>query len=312
MLRVSTFIVAALLSLSTLHAQSKLEAQFLYDSLYGQDPVSIPWTGSVVECEPGVIPDDILLRARNRVNYFRVACGLAPIAFKAVDNQMAQAAALMMAANKELNHAPPENWDCYSRAGAIGAEHSNLGFQNFLNYGHNAFITGFMRDWGARNYYVGHRRWILYTRSLYGGYGSTGVSAALFVVDSLQPTTSSTKFIAYPPPGYFPASLVFPKWSFALPEGRSVDFSRTKIIMTNNKGRKIKLTKLPIKKILDPCISWRVDGFFTEEEIKYQKNSFAERSLMDQSITVEIREVVIDGKRKNFSYKVIPFKAKED
>ena len=103
-----------------------------------------------------------------RINYFRAMSGIPPImGLKGEYNQKAQAAALMMSVNRQLNHHPPTSWTCFTNDGYDGASSSNL----YLGvYGPSA-ISGYIYDSGTGNYFVGHRRWILYPQTQFMGTG---------------------------------------------------------------------------------------------------------------------------------------------
>lgn len=73
----------------------------------------------------------------------------------------AQAATLMMSVNRKLSHSPDSSWTCYTANGREGAGSSNL----YLGVFGPSAISGYIRDPGSGNYFVGHRRWILYPQT---------------------------------------------------------------------------------------------------------------------------------------------------
>ena len=94
-----------------------------------------------------------------------------------------------------------------------------------------------MKDPGSGNGFVGHRRWILYPQTQIMGTGDlpfTGGWAAnsLWVMDSHysdpRPPTRE-EFVAWPPPGYVPYQVVYPRWSFAY---AGANFSSATVTMT--------------------------------------------------------------------------------
>ena len=168
-------------------------------------------------------------------NYFRAMAGVpADITFSDESNRLAQAAAFMMSANHQIiSHTPPTNWICYSSDGAAGAGSSNL----YLGvYAWNA-ITGYMKDPGGGNYFIGHRRWILYPQTQIMGTGDIppvsnfSSSNALRVFDNHmweQRPPTREEFVAWPPPGFVPYQVVFPRWSFSFAQA---DFSQAWVSM---------------------------------------------------------------------------------
>ena len=155
-----------------------------------------------------------------RVNYYRAMAGVpAVIVFSDEFNRKSQQAALMMSANNQFNHAPPVTWKFYTAEGAEAAGKSNL----TLGSTGPLAISSLMSDGNANNTAVGHRRWILYPQTQIMGTGNipaTGgfkATAALWIFDSnfarARPDTRDG-FVAWPPPGFVPYQVVFPRWSF--------------------------------------------------------------------------------------------------
>ncbi len=150
-------------------------------------------------------------------------------------NRKAQAAALMMSVNNTLNHDPPVSWLCYSSDGHSGAGSSNLS----LGVDGWDAITLYMKDPGTTNYFAGHRRWILYPQTQVMGTGDIPAIAGYPASNSLvvfdvahveqRPATRET-FVAWPPPGYVPYQVVYPRWSFAL---ANADFSNVYVTMAS-------------------------------------------------------------------------------
>lgn len=84
-------------------------AQYEIESLYTEDQVidlykklyqtsalkSMPWNGSVSGCNSGTLPNDIYIKAQNRINFRRLVNGLAEIKVNPGFNPMAQDAALL-------------------------------------------------------------------------------------------------------------------------------------------------------------------------------------------------------------------------
>ena len=152
----------------------------------GTAGVDAGWTGSHASCTPGTTKSTFQNAVLRRINYFRSLAGVpATVSWNDGYSQKAQAAALLMSANGNLSHAPASNWTCFSSAAkdAAGSSDLSLGI-----YGPEA-INVYMEDGGDNNYFVGHRRWILYPQTREMGTGDVpGTSSyessnALWVFD---------------------------------------------------------------------------------------------------------------------------------
>ncbi|MBR9998788.1 MAG: CAP domain-containing protein [Cyclobacteriaceae bacterium] len=296
---------------SSIFEYEKSEAIDLYETHYAGTRISrISWNGSVQSCDPGKLSTDLLQRAETRINYFRRSAGLKPITLSEEFNKKAQLTALMMTANDQISHTPGKNWKCFTETGSEGAKNSNLGISDFENFPDMSFITGFILDYGSINNNIGHRKWMLNSKAELMGYGATGKHEAIYVTGLNTTTVPETpEFIAYPPAGYFPHHLIFEKWSFALPADKKVDFRKAKVEMTDGQGRKMNVRILSTEDpwYFDPTIVWQAEDLFTQDEIKYVKNSLAERGYLDKPITVRITGVQGDSEKKDFTYRVVPF-----
>jgi len=220
------------------------------------------WTGNRTTCDAGTtsaaFKDAVLLR----INYFRAMAGVpAQVTLADTYSAKAQQAALIMSVNNQLSHNPPTTWQCYTADGAEAAGNSDL----FLGvYGWDA-ITGYIRDPGGNNGPVGHRRWILYPQTQNMGTGDIppdGGRAAnsLWVFDShvweARPPTRDT-FVAWPPPGYVPYQVVFPRWSFSYP---GANFSQASATMTRD-GQSVPLRlETAVNGYGENTIAWAITG----------------------------------------------------
>jgi len=309
-----TFIILSILILSLgflTPTTEKKEALQLYEDLYLSSRISkIPWNGSVQNCDPGNLNADILSKAENRINYFRKATGLNTIKLIPEYNEKAQYAALMMTANGQISHSPSKNWKCYTEKGMEGAKNSNLGISDFDHFPEISFVTGFILDYGPINNKIGHRKWLLNSRAQGMGYGATGTHEIIYVTGVQQKVANNwPPFIAYPPAGYFPYNLIFEKWSFAIPQGKAVDFRKAKVEMLDDNGKKLAIKILSVEDpwYFDSTIVWQVLSMFSADEIKYVKNSLVEQGYMDKKITIRIKNVIMEGEKTDFEYEVIPF-----
>lgn len=259
-----------------------------YNSSYlGSTVINSGWTGSVSGCKPGSTSAEANEKTLMRVNYFRALVGLPPVSFDSSTNVYTQNAALMMKANNTLSHNPPTTWTCYTNEGAVGAAKSNL-----ATIHSSAAVTGYIHDDGAHNFSVGHRRWIFYSKLQTIGSGNTDTTNALWVIGNFLSSYPSNlpQFIAYPPKGYIPRQLVFPRWSFSIPDA---NFSNANISMTGPDGKSIALTKENYAVGCgDNTIVWVPSGINTQ-------------SKEDQKYTVNISNVIVKGENKSYNYEVI-------
>jgi hypothetical protein len=190
---------------------------------------SITTNGGTTTCTPGLTTASYKAAVLQRINYYRGMAGVpqAPN-IDAVASAKEQQAAIMYVANGALSHNPPSTWTCYTADAATAAPKSNI---SIGANGWNA-IDLYMKDKGASNNSVGHRRWVLYPQTQSFGTGDVqssggansnygGKSNALWVQDgniwASRPATVTS-------PGLLP--VTFPtRWSS--PAGRSP--SRTPI-----------------------------------------------------------------------------------
>ena len=268
---------------------------------YVNAPVpSIQWDGNLQNCDPGTVDQGFKDATLMRLNFFRAMAGVPDeITFSAESNAKAQAAALMMSVNNALNHNPPSDWTCYSALGAAGAGSSNL---LIGAYGWVA-IYYYMKDPGSGNEAVGHRRWVLYPQTQVMGTGDIppqpgyAPTNALVVFDDhmweARPATRDN-FVAWPPPGYVPYQVVYPRWSFSYPKA---DFSNALVSMTSS-GNNLIIHQEPVK------------NGYGENTLVWIPNELSDGSSWpnpgsDTSFTVNISNVKVDGNTRDFHYDVI-------
>lgn len=256
-----------------------------FNNIYLASAVSdaeLAWTGSIAGCNPGAISALAQTRTLARINYFRNLAGLNNVAFDPSLESRCQQAALMMAANNQLNHTPPPSWQCYTAEGAAAAGNSNLA----LGAHSASAISLYMSDNGVWS--VGHRRWILYSRALVFGHGSAMKSDVLQVFNTSSTGPVNTASIPYPVAGFFPAPLVPVQWSFSK---SGADFSSATVQMTGPSGA-VTLTLGTIENGYgDNTIVWTPTGIVTN-------------STYDVTYNVQVNNVKISGVRQTISYSV--------
>ncbi|NJO14639.1 MAG: CAP domain-containing protein [Thioploca sp.] len=277
--------------------QSREAVRNFFNAVY-QASENIPsgWDGHIEQCQAGKLSADYLAAIALRVNFFRAMAGVpAAITFNEEYNRKAQQAALMMSANNTLSHQPPSSWLCYTEEGAQAAENSNLSLGSMGPQS----ITGLMEDGGNNNAAVGHRRWTLFPPTEVMGSGSVAgtelllATTALWVFDdSINNPRPATReaFVSWPPSGFVPYPLVFPRWSFSYPQA---DFSLARVSM-QQQGTPIQVTLEPLNNpgMGDNTIVWVPDITLTTPP------------TTDISYTVKITKVLIDGKSQDFEYTV--------
>jgi hypothetical protein len=281
------------------------EVRQFYRAVYSaSQAVPMGWSGNYETGAPGTTSSLFKEATRLRINFYRALVGVpADITFDATYNIMAQRAALLMSVNDTLSHSPDSTWKGYTPEGALAAGKSNLALGSA---GPDA-IDGYMADAGRSNSAVGHRRWLYYPQTLIMGTGDVPGSNtldpanAIWVIDGRfntpRPTTRATH-VAYPPAGYVPHSLVWPRWSFSYPRA---DFSVATVTMKRN-GVPISVVQEPVKSdIGEPTLVWIYDGQNPDSDAAHS------RPAADMVYTVTISTVRIGGQLQDFLYNVTVF-----
>jgi hypothetical protein len=322
MMRHFFFITYVLLLTSSLNAQTinchnKDSVIALYKKLYLSSHLkSMKWIAGESPCHDGKLSNSVYVLAENRINFFRITAGLSSIKISRELSIESQKAAVLTKNNGYLSHSPPKSSSCYSKQAYDGCHKSCLGFTYYShpkeNISDESFITAFMKDYGESNYFVGHRKWLLYTKLSEVGYGATDTTEAILTADGIDYNMKdSIEYVSYPWSGYVPSNLVFPKWSFSLPQSLSADFSNAKVEMKTENGELLNTRKFQLyPDYLDHTIVWEATSLFSKEEIYYGENSIEDSKHIDHKIFVKISNVLIDGKQKSFEYFVIPIQIK--
>ncbi|RIK81975.1 MAG: hypothetical protein DCC67_07690 [Planctomycetota bacterium] len=285
--------------------ETRTETLLFYHSAYDRLAPNIPigWTGDFTTCDPGTTSPQFREAILQRINYYRAMAGVpADVVFRDDWNHQAQQAALMMSVNRQITHAPPASWACYTADGAAAAGKSNLA--QHIN-GPSA-IDGYMRDPGSSNFFVGHRRYILYpqtdemgTGDIPGGSGHDTINA-LWVIDdnsyySPRPATRDG-FVALPAPGYAPWLTTPARWSFSYP---GANFFSATVSMTQD-GAPIAVRKEQVR-----------NGYGENTLVWVPKNLREDyvvpQPARDEVYRVTIDNVLIDDAPRSFEYTVTIF-----
>ncbi len=285
---------------------SREDVRNFFNTVYAASQgFSIGWTGDLSSCAPGTTDPTFRGLVALRINYFRAMAGI-PAGIMLDDTYGAydQEAALMMSAANNLNHFPPPGWPCYTGNGSHAASNSNLALGNA---GPDA-TTAYIDDFGGNNSEVGHRRWILYPQTQTMGTGDVDRSGpgepranATWVFDGNyggpRPVTRDN-FVSWPPPGYVPYQVVFPRWSLSYP---NANFNIATVTMSTN-GVNIPVT---LETVLtgygENTLVWYPTGLNTTSHYDWPRPS------ADTVYTVHVQNVSGSSVPASFNYAVTVF-----
>lgn len=228
-----------------------------YDVWLHNQRVPLGWSGDTSACRPGTISGAAELATRQQINYFRSLVGLRGVSFDDDLRATAQRTALMMDANNQVSHFPPNTWDCRTAAADALAGRSNLALGSGAR-GASA-ISLYVLDPGSSNTAVGHRRWLFNPRTAVMASGSTSRANALVVVGMPQHSGTVPRWMPWPSAGYFPAPLEpNGRWSLSA-SGSRTDFSRAVVRVTDSAGRSYPVTRYaPVSGMGPSTLVWRV------------------------------------------------------
>jgi len=197
--------------------------------------------GDTSECRAGRTSSAFRQATIDRVNYFRAMAGVkAAVVEDGGFSVKAQITAVMMSAQDELSHDPSSDYACYTTVAKEGAGHSNL----YLGRTGPRAVNGYIEDPGDGNTDVGHRTTILHPPTRRMGIGDVAASDnyreanTLWVFDDhvfdetnpdhRPPMREPRRFVAWPPRGFVPQDIVYPRWSVTVAD---VDFSEAEVSM---------------------------------------------------------------------------------
>src|SRR5688572_1790880 len=269
---------------------------------YSGNSVAPNWTGDLANCDPGTTAPEYQGAVLRRINFYRAMAGVpADVTFNAEYSAKAASAAAIVSANALVTHSPTAALSCYSEAGREAAENSNLA----LGTAGIDSIEAYIMDAG-NNSRVGHRRWLLYPQTREMGNadidppdGSTTRRAnANWIFDSNfggpRPATRDG-FVAWPPAGFVPHKLVYPRWSFSFP---GADFSESAVsVSTNGIALPIHVEPLAIGYGEETIV-------FVPGTISPDARRIHHQPVSDLAYVVKLADVIVGDTRTNYTYPV--------
>jgi uncharacterized protein YkwD len=256
--------------------------------------VAMGWTGNAATCNAGTTSQAYLDATFQMINFYRGMTGLPDVTNATTYNAASQQAALIMSVNGALNHNPPSSWTCWTSAGASAAGSSNLA----LGAAGPGAIVLYMTDPGSGNYFVGHRRYVLYPRRNQFGSGSVGESTpqanALYVFTTTVARPATPTKVAWPPEGYVPYQVVYARWSMALNTSSTVSFASANVTMTEG-GSPVSLSVVS-----------RVDNGYGDNTIVWEPSGLSfSPGMQDRTFTVTVSGISVSGSPQTVVYDVV-------
>lgn len=224
----TALLLALTLLVSGAQAMTRDEMRARYDAARACRSGETPYLeeASVQNFTAGALSEDAQNAALEQLNFLRALAGLEEVRLNALYTLRCQNAALLLAANDRLSHAPeqPQGMpDALYQSGSLGAASSDIARFNWMRP--DILIDGvnyFARDDGDGNLPVlGHRRWLLNPLMHETGFGlanaRSGASyVSMYAVDAQG--DADWRYVAWPSAGAFPAEMMAADlaWSVSL------------------------------------------------------------------------------------------------
>jgi uncharacterized protein (TIGR03437 family) len=268
--------------------------------------VEMGWTGSVNAGNAGTTAAAYRDAVLARINWFRAMVGVPPVGWDASLEPEQQQAALMMSANRRTSHMPDANWPQYTAAGAAAAGVSNLCilFPPATNPG---CVDSYIDDNGVNNTAAGHRRWLLHPQTLRLATGDVSAADTFPSANVLRAYDANLRgprpatrepYVAWPPNGFVPYQAMPNRWSFGFP---AADFQNATVTLLRR--------GVNVPAVVEPLATG-----FGENTIVFVPDGLPPGGVpaipkpeVDTATTVIIRNVLISGQRRDFTYTVIVF-----
>ncbi len=294
---------------------------------YDHRTPDMEWTGNYETCQPGESSRSLAKATVRRVNFYRAMAGVPTgVTLSEEYSEKAQHAALSMSATGRLSHTPDQSFSCLSETASEAAANSNL----YLGRTGPEAIDGYIEDPGERNRDVGHRNTILHPPTTEIGVGHVRGSDTAYpanalwvfddgVFDDSPPLRESDGFVAWPPRGFVPSELVYPRWSFGLADAV---FDDATVTMTRN-GEPIELevvARLSLQGYVpSPIIVWEPVADLGSDDSEIDTGGVEDgadssdgtgdgrvelEAAYDATYDIVVDGVVVDGVEVSFSYSV--------
>lgn len=290
----------------TVNIASREQVRSFYNAVYmASEGVPMGSTADTANCVAGTTAADWKDAVLRRINWYRAMAGIpATVTLNATFSAKDQAAALMMSRNNTLDHYPTTSWLCWSSDGTNAAANSNLG----LGTSGPDTVTGYIQDPGSGNGAAGHRRWLLYPQTQIMGTGDVPAQGtyapanAVWVFDGnyggTRPATR-TPYVAWPPPGYVPHQVVFPRWSLSFP---GASFSAATVTMRSNGVPLFVSLENVVTGAGENSLVWVPMGLDTLYD-----STLWPFNGSDTVYSVGVSNVIVNSRATNFNYTVTVF-----
>ena len=303
-------------------------------------PSAAPPGINPLTCSAGTVDLAFEANTLSVVNYFRQQTGLPAVTLNSDLSQTAQQAAMVHLRRQVSNvggnpHDPfGANNPCVSSAtdpGQVGASNSNLSWGATTSSSAPGRsngprgVDGQMRDNGSGNTLVGHRRAITSPTLTEVGSGSAAwfdtsggqfdgwyqtTNALYWIADDWPSATRDpdTTYVAWPPAGWTPDEVIYPRWSFAPnADARDVDFSGTTISI-QAEGVELPILNTYVRDYTGNGLTIPDDVFVWEPDLSSVTRVAAdgddhwEVTGDDQYVTVSLENVVVNGVSSGHTY----------
>ena len=250
----------------------------------------VTWTGDTATCDPGTTGATNLYATLAALNYVRKLSGLSQVNVNDILNKKAQAAALILEANRRGSHYPDSSWLCYTQD---GYEASSRGLLELLPNPtrSSSSVDLYLDEPGADNIIVGHRRWLTYPFLGAIGIGATIHANSIYVQGSINQSAANPEFVSWPTRGWFPSSLLGTAglWSFS--SGfTTANFDNASVKVYNSSG--FQLNSGVKARVYDsltmPTLVWQMPGSLPVGEYNVQIMGITGISQSSYDYTVRV------------------------
>ena len=191
---------------------------------------------SIAPYKAGLVTDETQTYFMNAVNQVRFVAGLDEVTFDEHYQELAQAAALVNAANNEMTHYPKQPADMDDTLYALGAEgarSSNLGGRTSPAA---EVFRGWLHDTDSHNTSrVGHRRWILNPFMGKTAFGQVDNQNAMYAIDFSH--SSNVDTVMWPATN-MPISMFYTGEAWSCSVGRDITDSEVNSLKVTLKNTK--------------------------------------------------------------------------